>query len=176
MTNLFFTALMGILLFSSFLLTGCITTQQETKILPVESPVINKKTSEVNNDAVDELQNDPEGAIIKLESALRANPNSVEIEHNLASAYEKNDNLSKARDQYTELSKRANLPEDKATQYLLRALDLNIKLAEQHDDIDLWSTAKVNDVLATLNGKVSEDTYVKRIDLLRGYYDIDPIG
>jgi tetratricopeptide (TPR) repeat protein len=168
--------LVGLVLASSLSISGCFWDKKDTPRVAQESPVVNKKTSELNNEAVEDIKNDPEASILKLETALRSNPGSLDIQHNLAVAQEEAGRLAHARDAYFTLSTHASLNSEKASEYLLRALDLNIKICERGNDVEQWSNTKVNSVLATLNDRVPEDTYIERIDSLRGYYDIDPIG
>jgi tetratricopeptide (TPR) repeat protein len=141
------------------------------------SPSRLKEASTLNEEAVSQLEaGQAEKAIQTLEKAYTLAPNTLAISENMARALEADNQLPKARDAYEALSLKGELPETKRDTYLLRAVDLNIKLAEQLDEAHKWNERKVNDVLLRLGTAVDEDAYVERVDILRGYYNIDPKG
>jgi Flp pilus assembly protein TadD len=136
-----------------------------------------KEASTLNEEAVTQLEaGETEAALKTLEEAHTLAPHNLVISENMARALEANQQLPKARDAYEALSLQGALPEEKRNTYLLRSVDLNIKLAEAKDDTNKWNERKVNDVLMRLNTAVAEDVYVDRVDILRGYYNIDPKG
>jgi tetratricopeptide (TPR) repeat protein len=134
-----------------------------------------KEASTLNEEAVSLLEaGKAEEAIKTLEKAYTLAPKNRVISENMARAMEANNQLPKARDAYENLSLMGELHEAKRATYLLRAVDLNIKLAEQSDENNKWNERKVNDVLMRLSTAVDEETYVERVDILRGFYNIDP--
>jgi tetratricopeptide (TPR) repeat protein len=136
-----------------------------------------KEASTLNEAAADQLKaGHTDEALESLEKAQDLAPKHLPIQENMARALEADDQWPQARDRYEALARRGELSKQRRSQYLLRAVDLNIKLAEAGDKTHRWDEAKTAKVVGELSQAVDEDTYVDRVDILRGYYNLDPQG